>query len=294
MANVSYSVISSGELEKGDHVPDPFRDRVKYINALLQQFKMFKYDNRVKIPAGEELKIDDYFENLEKYNNNYKYRTEIKNLIEFKENKKEFLKILVDENKNKDLSFLTSENKTEDKTFDDTHSSNHNKNYNLPMKPNYSDKVLIFPSFQFFNLKQNDDEEILENILNPTHNFFDKIRISSGYLNLTGFLTESLHKSTSSIDVVTSSPRANSFYKAGFLKKNIPYFYRRYEQLLLKKMKDKNNFSLYEFQREGWSFHSKGFWLYEKGREYPTMTIIGSSNYSKFNLNKIFRLKSFS
>ena len=108
---------SNGSLQKPKNFPDPFKDKVEYINALLQQFKMFKYDNRVKIPSGYELKIDEYFENLEKWNNNYKTRTSSEQLIEFTSDRKEFLRNLIEENKTSkkdNIGFLNFEDVDKD------------------------------------------------------------------------------------------------------------------------------------------------------------------------------------
>lgn len=303
MVNVSFTTDSTGNFSLPQHKPNPLKEKVNYTNTILQQFKMFKYDNRVKIPTGTDLKIDDYFENLEKYNNNYRYRETYENLIEFKNDKKEFIKMLIDENKETSLEFLNkiSEKDSESKnlherdendyftdksnnSFDRAKKSqiqryNDKKNSELVKKPPLSEKVLIFPSFQFFKINQFDDKEILTEILKK--DLFSKIRLSSGYLNLSDFIVDYLSKGKMDVEVVTSSPQANSFYKAGFIKKNIPYFYRRYEQILLQKMKNKKEFSLYEFYRNAWSFHSKGLWFYENGKNAPNMTVIGSSNYSK-------------
>jgi CDP-diacylglycerol--glycerol-3-phosphate 3-phosphatidyltransferase len=37
---------------------------------------------------------------------------------------------------------------------------------------------------------------------------------------------------------------------------------------------------LYEYCKSGWSFHSKGIWFYEKNKEFPSLCVIGSSNYN--------------
>ena len=73
----------------------------------------------------------------------------------------------------------------------------------------------------------------------------------------------------------------------GFLKQDlsnkwIPNMYREYELLLLKKWTNNinGNVKLYEFQKDGWTFHAKGCWVYENGSKYPNLTVIGSSNYS--------------
>jgi len=118
----------------------------------------------------------------------------------------------------------------------------------------------------------------------------EKIVLSSGYFNFPNYFIEEFKKSKGDykIEIVTSAPKCNSFYKAGFIKKNIPIFYRVFLEKILKinlnDKKLKNKFSVYEYFKDGWSFHSKGMWFYEKGKDYPNMTVIGSSNFSKKNL----------
>lgn len=118
----------------------------------------------------------------------------------------------------------------------------------------------------------------------------EKITISSGYFNFPKYLIEAMKKSKGNynIEIVTSAPKCNSFYKGGFIKHNIPNFYRVFVQKILRinkndqKLKDK--IKVYEFFKDSWSFHSKGIWFYEKNKLFPSLTIIGSSNYSKTNL----------
>ena len=114
-----------------------------------------------------------------------------------------------------------------------------------------------------------------------------KIVLSSGYFNFPKYLVDSLRNSKGdyNIDILTSSPKCKGFYKGGFVKKNIPNFYRVFENKILKiNKKDeklKNKIKIYEYFKDGWSYHSKGIWLYEKDKKYPSLTIIGSSNFSK-------------
>lgn len=235
---------------------------------------MFKYDNRVLVPSGHDLNIEDYLQNLEKYNKNYKHRPSKELLIDF-ENRKEFLKSLIEEEKGS-LKFLES-----DKFYKDTKQQHNGSVEKIPT----ADKVLIFPSFQFNSINQLEDKEILENLLNlPSLN---KISLSSGYLNMTDFIVEKFKNSKYDVDIITSSPRANGFYNAGFLKKNIPKFYRIFEIGILNRLRQKLNVRLYEYEKEGWTFHSKGIWLYENNKQFPSATVIGSSNYSRIFLNRV-------
>ena len=79
-------------------------------------------------------------------------------------------------------------------------------------------------------------------------------------------------------DILTSSPRANGFYKGGLFKKYIPGLYRANELALLKRNKHRN-LRMYEYEHGEWTFHAKGAWVYEQAA-LPTMTVVGSSNYS--------------
>ena len=38
---------------------------------------------------------------------------------------------------------------------------------------------------------------------------------------------------------------------------------------------------LYEYKRKKWTYHAKGLWLFTENNENPSMTVIGSSNFSK-------------
>ena len=81
-------------------------------------------------------------------------------------------------------------------------------------------------------------------------------------------------------DVLTSSPRANGFYKAGRFKKYIPGMYRANELDVLKANKGKDNINIFEYENGDWTYHAKGAWFYEESEDTPAMTVIGSSNYS--------------
>lgn len=101
------------------------------------------------------------------------------------------------------------------------------------------------------------------------------------------FISKIFKNSKYEIDIITSSPKANGFYKGGFFKKHIPNIYRRYEQILLNQ---NSKINMHEYEKNNWTFHTKGLWFYEKDKNLPSMTIIGSSNYSIHFLLIINRL----
>ena len=64
-------------------------------------------------------------------------------------------------------------------------------------------------------------------------------------------------------DILTSSPKANSFYKAGRVKKFIPGLYRLNALNLLKENKKLGNIKVHEYTNGDWTYHAKGAWIYE-------------------------------
>ncbi|ORM39346.1 putative CDP-diacylglycerol--glycerol-3-phosphate 3-phosphatidyltransferase [Babesia sp. Xinjiang] len=102
------------------------------------------------------------------------------------------------------------------------------------------------------------------------------------------------------LQVVTSSPYANSFYRDGTLKRNIALFYSTAATWLFKALKDGNKYpeDIYmEYNRPNHTFHAKGIWVlkdrvpvsaaHKSEKEFdscvdlPCATVIGSSNYGK-------------
>lgn len=122
-----------------------------------------------------------------------------------------------------------------------------------------------------------EDEEIFLKLLNELKG---DLKIATGYLNLTPEYLKALAQrdKEDSVSVLTSSPRANGFYKAGRVKKYIPGIYRVNE---LKMLNNYPDLSLYEWEAFGWTYHAKGAWFYPPGVEDKVdLAVIGSSNYS--------------
>ena len=74
-------------------------------------------------------------------------------------------------------------------------------------------------------------------LLNDKDGFSSRLKLATGYLNLQKeFIAEMLkcREPKSQVQILTSSPRANGFYRAGFFKKYIPGLYRVNEEKLLK------------------------------------------------------------
>lgn len=108
-----------------------------------------------------------------------------------------------------------------------------------------------------------------------------KIKLATGYFNLQEEFLDVIKKNPGiKAEFLTSSPRANGFYKAGRFKKYIPGMYRVNELAVLKSTAKNENVKIFEWESGEWTFHGKGAWIYEDGEDLPSATIIGSSNYS--------------
>jgi len=104
------------------------------------------------------------------------------------------------------------------------------------------------------------------------------LSLATGYLNLTKPYLNSLNLRGSKVNLLTSSPRANGFYKAGRVKKYIPGIYRVNEERILKNQKQ---LALWEWEAHGWTYHAKGAWFHNKeNRNMVDLSVIGSSNFS--------------
>ncbi|KAI1355880.1 hypothetical protein F5Y01DRAFT_324990 [Xylaria sp. FL0043] len=90
--------------------------------------------------------------------------------------------------------------------------------------------------------------------------------------------------------VITASPQANGFYGSkgvsGLLPGAYTYLARRFLREIHQRKRD-SSIVLKEWRKgtvgepEGWTYHAKGLWITLPDEKDPTMSIIGSSNYTK-------------
>lgn len=114
---------------------------------------------------------------------------------------------------------------------------------------------------------------------------------TAGYFNPDPTL-RNLLLSTASKDntVITASPEANGFYGSkgvsGLLPGAYTYLARRFLREAHQRKRD-TSIVLKEWKKgtvgepEGWTYHAKGLWVTLPNEENPSMSIIGSSNYTK-------------
>lgn len=98
------------------------------------------------------------------------------------------------------------------------------------------DRVFIFPTLQMNVINYREEEDFFLKFLKYlSTNSNSSLKLATGYLNLQSELVSLLKQNpTLQADILTSSPRANGFYKAGLFKKYIPGMYRANEYALLR------------------------------------------------------------
>lgn len=113
---------------------------------------------------------------------------------------------------------------------------------------------------------------------------------TAGYFNMLPQIQERFLNGQAQGTLITASAKANSFYKSSGISYYIPEAYlliaKRFLEEVHNRGKD-NLIKLYEWQNGvvntagGWSYHAKGIWLSVPEEDVPSITVIGSSNYTK-------------
>ncbi|KAK0727748.1 hypothetical protein B0T26DRAFT_695611 [Lasiosphaeria miniovina] len=114
---------------------------------------------------------------------------------------------------------------------------------------------------------------------------------TAGYFNPAPSLTKLLLSTASQGNtVITASPFANGFYKSPGVSGLLPDAYtllaRRFVHAVYQHNRE-TAITLREWRRGtvgvpgGWTYHAKGLWVTLPGSEDPSITLIGSSNYTK-------------
>ncbi|KAK6428057.1 CDP-diacylglycerol--glycerol-3-phosphate 3-phosphatidyltransferase [Oleoguttula sp. CCFEE 5521] len=114
---------------------------------------------------------------------------------------------------------------------------------------------------------------------------------TAGYFNMTpSFRDLLLASNAASGTVVTASPWANGFYGSkgvtGMLPAAYTFMSRSFIDTVAKRGLS-SSITLKEWRRgtvnepEGWTYHAKGLWITLPGEMQPSVSLIGSSNYTK-------------
>lgn len=118
-----------------------------------------------------------------------------------------------------------------------------------------------------------------------------KWTFTAGYFNMTPEVRQLLLNSNpASANVVAASPWANGFYGSkgvsGLLPAGYTYLARRFLDAVSRSSLS-NQIAVKEWRRGtvnmpgGWTYHAKGIWITLPGEKNPSISLVGSSNYTK-------------
>ncbi|KAF6012551.1 hypothetical protein HII13_001602 [Brettanomyces bruxellensis] len=122
---------------------------------------------------------------------------------------------------------------------------------------------------------------------------FDKnssFTFTAGYFNMHKDLLDRISHSLASGRIITAAPQANSFYRSKGVSKYVPdaYLYNAKKFISkITKLHKKDLIKLLEWQNGvihhpgGWSYHAKGIWVNLPNEKEPSISVVGSSNYTK-------------
>ncbi|KAF4257070.1 hypothetical protein KXW98_004788 [Aspergillus fumigatus] len=168
-----------------------------------------------------------------------------------------------------------------------------------------SSQTLIYPVAQFTPLLKPDTSTEFPAVtailrLLSTSSVFSGARwlFTAGYFNIHPVLSSLLIASTSTSHtasttrgtVLTASPWANGFYGSPGVSGMLPAAYTHLSAKFLDRVSEAqrtNAIQLKEWRRGtvgepgGWTYHAKGLWITLPKEEHPSMTFVGSSNYTK-------------
>nr|CAD7406337.1 unnamed protein product [Timema cristinae] len=196
--------------------------------------------------------------------------------------------------------------------------------YHRAISENSRDKVeelqeadtMIFPLVEMGELGLHQDSEVTQHLLESAQDG-STVHLSSGYFNLTqDYINCLLHRSSANYHILMAHPtvrnklllfiqalgllfnvgssviplvQANGFYGAKGPAGAIPAAYTLLATQFLGHIQHADQESrvfVYEFQRPGWTFHSKGLWYSPPGSLLPTLTLVGSSNFGARSVSR--------
>eukprot|EP00743_Colponemidia_sp_Colp-15_P009810 GILK01010746.1.p1 GENE.GILK01010746.1~~GILK01010746.1.p1 ORF type:complete len:459 (-),score=38.28 GILK01010746.1:34-1410(-) len=148
--------------------------------------------------------------------------------------------------------------------------------------------TFVRPAVQMGAVGVRDDETLTVDMLSKVSPQ-STIAVASGYVNFCDRYLDPIRHSKARLEVVTSSPQANSFYQSKGPSYYIPHAYTAMAKDLFDSYR-KNGMSdklrMFEYTKQGWSFHAKGMWVYHGADSNPSLTLLGSSNFGYRSLER--------
>ena len=166
-----------------------------------------------------------------------------------------------------------------------------------PIVPQSPSDTAVYPLLQFTPLFKPKDTStellalrtILRSLTLPALSS-SRWTFTAGYFNMTPEVRNLLlSTSPSSATVLAASPWANGFYGSNGISGMLPAAYTLLSRRFLDAVAAANlssRIALKEWRRGtvnepgGWTYHAKGLWVTLPGEAHPSVTLVGSSNYT--------------
>ncbi|XP_066521300.1 CDP-diacylglycerol--glycerol-3-phosphate 3-phosphatidyltransferase, mitochondrial [Hoplias malabaricus] len=139
----------------------------------------------------------------------------------------------------------------------------------------------VFPLVQMKPLGVQLDEEVTQKLLWEADGD-STVYLTSGYFNLTQTYMKLVLGAAADYRILMASPEVNGFFGAKGVAGAIPEAYVHLAHQFYRKvceLSQHGRVQLHEYFRPDWTFHAKGLWYYQKGKEHPCLTLIGSPNF---------------
>jgi CDP-diacylglycerol--glycerol-3-phosphate 3-phosphatidyltransferase len=170
--------------------------------------------------------------------------------------------------------------------------------YSKPEKDlSASNETIVYPVLQFTPLLRPDTStelpiltSILTQLASPALSG-SSWTFTAGYFNMTpSFRRLLLATNPAQGTVIAASPWANGFYGSAGISGMLPAAYTHLSKRFLESVRRSglaDQIKLREWRRgtvnepDGWTYHAKGIWLTLPNESKPSLSIVGSSNYTK-------------
>jgi CDP-diacylglycerol--glycerol-3-phosphate 3-phosphatidyltransferase len=163
--------------------------------------------------------------------------------------------------------------------------------------PDQKPNTIVYPISQLTPLLRPDTStelpaitHILKTLSAPTYSN-SSWTFTAGYFNPDPSLTSLLLSATSTNNtVITAHPHANGFFGSKGVSGLLPGAYTLLSRRFLDAAHKRNRLSsitLREWKKGqvnepgGWTYHAKGLWIALNGEKEPSISVVGSSNYTK-------------
>ena len=116
-----------------------------------------------------------------------------------------------------------------------------------------------------------------------------RVYLTTAYFNLTATYSEAVLRSEAAFNLLLASPQANRFTGAKGLLAAVPAVYNVVAERFHRKVAVRgqaDRVQLWEYERDGHSFHAKGLFHYAPGSKHPSLTLIGSPNFGQRSSNR--------